>query len=188
LIDSQGNWFAPNQPINFPYICLPKNKQRDDIMPSSEKSPDITVRKAIPSDLPAIHGLVRELAIYEKAEEEFVATLEDYERDFEEGIFEALVAETGGKVVGMALFYMAYSTWKGRMMFLEDFVVKESSRRYGVGQRLFDAFLEEARRRECRMVKWQVLDWNKPAIRFYEKNSAVIEKGWWNGKIFFNPE
>ena len=149
----------------------------------------ISIRKAHRRDLPAIHGLVRELAIYERAEAEFIASIEEYEQDFERGIFEAHVAELDGDVVGMALYYMAYSTWKGKMLFLEDFVVREAYRRNGIGQRLFEAFLEEARRQDCRLVKWQVLDWNEPAIKFYEKNGALIEREWWNGKLFFelNP-
>ena len=79
---------------------------------------------------------------------------------------------------------MTYSTWKGRMFYLEDFVVLEAYRRLGLGQMLFDAFLQEAKDQQCRLVKWQVLDWNEPALRFYRKNNAVIEKEWWNGKIF----
>lgn len=147
---------------------------------------EIKVRKARRKDIPAIHELVRELAIYEKAEEEFVASLEDYHRDFAEGVFEALVALRDEEVVGMALYYLTYSTWKGKMMYLEDFVVKEAHRRSGVGQRLFDAFLEDAREKGCRLVKWQVLDWNQPALDFYEKNQSIIEKDWWNGKIFIS--
>ena len=145
---------------------------------------NITIRKAAKADLQAIHVLVRELAIYELAEHEFVATLADYEADFEAGIYDAHVAAVNGKVVGMALYYMTYSTWKGRMFYLEDFVVLEAYRRLGLGQMLFDAFLQEAKDRQCRLVKWQVLDWNEPALRFYRKNNAVIEKEWWNGKIF----
>lgn len=145
---------------------------------------EVIIRKAEKKDLPAIHGLVRELAIYEKAEPEFVATLEDYKRDFEAGFFEATVAEQEGEVVGMALYYDSYSTWKGRMLFLEDFVIAESMRRSGIGQQLFEGVLEEARRKECKLVKWQVLDWNEPALRFYDKNEAIIEKEWWNGKYF----
>ena len=148
---------------------------------------DVIIRRAYRTDLPAIHQLVRELAVYEKAEEEFVATLEDYRRDFNEGIFEVFVAEVGDSIAGMALFYMTYSTWKGRMLYLEDFIVQDAFRQRGIGQRLFDAFLNEARDRECRLVKWQVLDWNEPALAFYERNHAIIEKGWWNGKIFFDP-
>lgn len=143
-----------------------------------------TIRKANTADLQAIHDLVRELATYEKAEPEFVASLADYQADFEAGIYDAHVAEADGKVVGMALYYMTYSTWKGRMFYLEDFVVKEEYRGLGLGQQLFDAFLQEAKDRKCRLVKWQVLDWNEPAVRFYRRNNAVIEKEWWNGKIF----
>lgn len=146
---------------------------------------ELTIRRGRKEDLPAIHGLVRELAVYERAEEEFTASLEDYERDFEAGIFETLVAVAGASTVGMALYYMAYSTWKGRMLYLEDFVVREAWRGQGIGRALFDAFLEQARQKECRLVKWQVLDWNQPALHFYERYNAIIEKEWWNGKIFF---
>lgn len=158
---------------------------RNIMKPGEGTIPDVIIRRASRVDLPAIHALVRELAVYEKAEQEFTATLEEYREDFEQNVFEAHVAETGKEIAGMVLYYMAYSTWKGKMLFLEDFVIKKDYRQLGIGQRLFDAFLLEARRRGCRMVKWQVLDWNEPAIRFYEKNNAIIEKGWWNGKIFF---
>ncbi len=147
---------------------------------------NITIRTAEKRDLPAIHDLVRELAIYERAEEEFTASIEDYERDFDDGVYRAIVAEAAGEVVGMALYYLTYSTWKGKMMYLEDFVVRETYRRHGVGQLLFDKFLELSKAEGCRLVKWQVLDWNEPAIKFYEKNKATIERDWWNGKIFFD--
>jgi len=145
----------------------------------------ILIRKATPDDIPAIHALVRELAIYENAEQEFVATREDYLRDFLAGTFDAIVAEQDAQVIGMVFFYMAYSTWKGRMMYLEDFVVYEQYRRSGVGQLLFDAFLAEAKKQNCVLAKWQVLDWNEPAINFYRKNNATIEQEWYNGKLFF---
>jgi len=148
----------------------------------------VRVRRGESRDLPAVHELVRELAIYEKAEEEFTASLQDYYRDFEKGVFHILVAEESEQVIGMALYYLAYSTWKGKMLYLEDFVVQEAQRRRGVGQMLFDALAEEAKQMGCRLLKWQVLDWNSPAIAFYEKQSATIEQGWWNGKIFLsNP-
>lgn len=147
---------------------------------------NITIRPATEADLPAIHGLMFELAVYEKAPEAVAATLEEYQEDFRNGLFESLVAEIEGKVIGMTLFYMAYSSWKGKMLYLDDFVVTEESRRYGAGQMLFDAFLEEGRRRGCRLVKWQVLDWNEPALNFYRKNEAIIEMEWWNGKIFLH--
>lgn len=80
---------------------------------------------------------------------------------------------------------MAWSTWKGKMLYLEDFVVKENVRGHGVGKLLFDALIAEAKRLDCVMMKWQVLDWNIPAIRFYEKYDTVFDKEWWNGKIYF---
>lgn len=144
----------------------------------------IKIRPALLTDMSAIHALVHELAVYERAPEAHITTIEDFESDFNAGVFEALVAEDKGVVVGMALYNLAYSTWKGRMLYLEDFVVTEAYRQFGVGQLLFDAFLHEAREKKCRLVKWQVLDWNTPAIKFYEKNNAIIETEWYNGKIF----
>lgn len=146
------------------------------------------IRKAVAGDIPAVHSLVGDLARYEKSETEFIATVEEYLEDFRNGVFSALVAESDGAVVGMALYFMTYSTWKGKMLYLEDFVIRDSHRRQGVGSLLFDAFLEEARRMGCRLVKWQVLDWNKPALDFYEGYQAVIEREWWNGKIFLESK
>lgn len=145
----------------------------------------VLVRKATPADIPAIYLLVKELAVYENAAEAVTASIEDYSQAFNNNIFDCLVAEYEGEVAGVAIYYQAFSTWKGKMFFLEDFVVAEAYRRYGIGQVLFDAFIADARARDAVMVKWQVLDWNEPAIRFYEKNKAIIEKEWWNGKIWF---
>jgi N-acetylglutamate synthase-like GNAT family acetyltransferase len=145
---------------------------------------EVTIRKAQKSDIPQVHELVRELAIYEKAEKEFVAPLQLYYESLESGSIQCIVAECEAKVIGMALYYLSFSTWKGRMMYLEDFVVQSAFRSHGVGQQLFDAFLADAKSQDCTLVKWQVLDWNTPAIKFYEKNKAIIEKEWWNGKIF----
>jgi GNAT superfamily N-acetyltransferase len=144
----------------------------------------INIRQAVKSDIATIFSLVEELALYEKAPEAVITNVEIYEKDFEAGIFEAIVAEKEGEIIGMALYYMAYSTWKGRMLYLEDFVVQDAFRRYGAGQMLFDAFLAVAKQKNASLVKWQVLDWNEPAIKFYEKNNAIIETEWWNGKIF----
>ena len=144
------------------------------------------IRPATIEDLPAIHALVGELAEFEKELPAFTASLADYQKDFAANIFQGHVAENAtGEVVGMALYYITYSTWKGRMLYLEDFVVKQSERGKGIGQQLFQAFLDEAHRRACKMVKWQVLDWNTPAIKFYELQGATIESNWYNGKIIF---
>lgn len=134
--------------------------------------------------MPAVHALVYELAVYERAPDAVITTPAEYARDFRDGRFDCIVAEGPEGIVGMALFYMAYSTWKGNMLYLDDLVVTESCRRSGVGSRLFEAVLEEGRRRRCRLVKWQVLDWNEPALAFYRKYDAIIETDWWNGKIF----
>lgn len=146
---------------------------------------NINIRKATSEDLPSIYDLVKSLAIYEKAEGAVTATLEDYQKDFKAGIFQSHVAEIEEKVIGMVLYYMTYSTWKGRMLYLEDFVVYDEYRRLGIGQLLWNALIEEAKRQDARLLKWQVLDWNEPAINFYKKNKAIIETEWHNGKIFF---
>ncbi len=145
---------------------------------------DFFVRKAEKKDLEAIYALVKELAVYEKEPEAVTATLKDYQNAFNEGVFEANVALDGKKIIGTTIYYMTYSTWKGKMLYLEDFVVKENYRQKGVGQLLFDAYLATAREKEAVMVKWQVLDWNEPALNFYVRNKAIIEKNWWSGKIF----
>ncbi len=152
----------------------------------NDKGEQVVVRPAQKADLAAIHELVAELAQYEQAAHEFIASLEQYMRDFEAGFFRALIAECAGEVVGMMVWYKAYSTWKGRMIYLEDFVVRQQWRGSGVGKKLFAALIDEARALDCKLIKWQVLDWNESAIRFYEKVGAEIEKGWWNGKLFLN--
>lgn len=144
----------------------------------------INIRPAGAEDLAAMHALMYELAVYEQSPESVEATVEEYRQDFGKGLFEGLIAESEGRVVGMALYFMAYSSWKGKMLYLDDLVVTEAYRRRGIGQLLLDAFLAEARRRGCRLAKWQVLDWNQPAVDFYKKNQAVIETDWWNVKIF----
>ena len=144
-----------------------------------------SIRKADINDLKAIYDLVVELAVYENEPDAVTATLTDYKKNFKAKVFQSIVAEHNGKIIGACIYYITWSTWKGRMVYLEDFVVTETYRKKGVGQLLFDQFLVEAKEMNATMVKWQVLDWNKPAILFYEKNKAIIEKEWWNGKIFF---
>ncbi|MGB1039428.1 MAG: GNAT family N-acetyltransferase [Flavobacteriales bacterium] len=142
-----------------------------------------TLRKATKEDLQATLDLVKELALYEKAPQEVTVTLADYETDFENNTFDIILAEQENEIVGIAFYYMAYSTWKGKMLYLEDFVVKEELRGQGIGKLLFKAFLEEAQSLGASLAKWQVLDWNEPAINFYEKYNSTIEKEWYNGKI-----
>jgi len=144
----------------------------------------VIIRKGTKADLPDVHALVVELAIYEKEPNAVIATLDDYQKDFEAGIFQTLIAEKGGKTLGMMLYFMTYSTWKGKMMYLDDFVVKESSRGMGIGQLLYDQFIVESKKAGAKLVKWQVLNWNKPAISFYKKNETIIEDEWYNVKKF----
>jgi len=133
----------------------------------------------------AVQALVCELADYERGLHKVITTPLSYAKDFEDGVFDAVVAEVDGEVVGMALYFMAYSTWRGRMMYLEDFIVKESLRGHGIGAKLFDAFLEESKKKEVSLVKWQVLRWNGPAINFYKKYDVDLDDEWVDGKMYF---
>lgn len=144
---------------------------------------NFSIRQATEQDIPAIHDLVVELAVYEKAADQVSATVEDYVKDFSENHFECIVAVYEKEIIGIMLYYNTYSTWKGKMIYLEDFVIKEAYRHKGIGQQLFDEFLKICKGKGAKMAKWQVLDWNIPAIRFYEKNKALIEKNWWNVKV-----
>ncbi|MCS7029242.1 MAG: GNAT family N-acetyltransferase [Bacteroidia bacterium] len=148
----------------------------------------IEVRKVHRSELGQVLELVKQLATFEKAPQEVTITLEDYERDFEDNIFDVFVAVKDQKVVGMALFYLAYSTWKGKMLYLDDLFVLPEYRNQGIGSRLFDAVLVEAQEQQCNLVKWQVLDWNVDAQKFYTKYQTIVEKDWWNGKILLSQK
>ena len=130
--------------------------------------------------MPRVLELVKELALYEKAPDEVLISEETL---LEDGfgpnkLFDTLVAETDNEIVGMLLYYPVFSTWKGRSIYLEDFVVADSHRRKGIGQLLIDALVQEARAAQAKKIRWQVLDWNSPAIEFYKKISATLENSW----------
>jgi GNAT superfamily N-acetyltransferase len=143
---------------------------------------NITVRRGTQADLPQVYSLIQELAEYEKAPQEVTNTLAAMEVDGfgDQPVFEFFVAEAEGKIIGICLYYMAYSTWKGKMLFLEDLVVTEAYRRYGVGKKLFDAFARRAQELGVKRLKWQVLEWNEPAITFYKKLNANFDPEWIN--------
>jgi GNAT superfamily N-acetyltransferase len=142
------------------------------------------LRKVTIDDMTDMLYLINELAIYEKEPDEVDMTLVQLEDDFKDDCFDAFVAVDEDKVIGFALYYFGYSTWKGKTMYLEDFVVAESRRGQGVGKQLFEAIIAEAKNTNCKRMDWQVLDWNEPAINFYNKYEAKLEEGWLNGRFY----
>jgi GNAT superfamily N-acetyltransferase len=145
----------------------------------------LELRYAKKEDLPEILSLIRELATYERAPHEATISLKDLEEDGfgDRPIFEVILAQEEGKVKGMAFYFYAYSTWKGKCIYLEDIIVRESERGKGYGRILFDAVVMKAKEVGARRLMWQVLDWNEPAIRFYQKYHAVLDPTWVNGKL-----
>ena len=146
----------------------------------------ISIRPGKKEDLPRVFELVKELAEYEKAPEAVTNTLAAMQRDGfgPQPIFSFFVLENkAADIIGLALYYTAYSTWKGRMLYLEDLVVTEAARRGGLGRLLFDVVVAEARATGAVRMKWQVLDWNESAIGFYKKLGANIEGEWLNGDL-----
>ena len=144
----------------------------------------IIIRHGNSTDLAQIYNLVLELAKYENEPNAVTTSLEDYQKDYRAGLFNIIVAEQSSTIIGMMLFYFAYSTWKGKMIYLEDFIIADSFRNKGIGQQLMDFLITYSKKENAKLVKWQVLDWNTPAINFYKKNNAIIEDNWWNCKIY----
>ena len=143
----------------------------------------MNIRRGREADLPQVLALIQELAEYERAPQEVTNTLNDMQRDGfgPEPIFKFFVAQgADDTIVGIALYYTAYSTWKGRMLYLEDLVVTEAARGTGLGKQLFDAVVAEARHVGVNRLKWQVLEWNEHAIGFYKKIGANIDPEWHN--------
>jgi GNAT superfamily N-acetyltransferase len=144
------------------------------------------IREAKRGDEHAIMELIRALALYEKAPEQVVNTAEDLGKHlFDERICHALVVEHDTRIVGFALYFTNYSTWKGKCLYLEDFYVLSEFRRTGIGSQLFDSVVEIAKRRGVKRMDWQVLEWNEPALEFYRKKDAVLDPEWINGRLFF---
>lgn len=152
----------------------------------------ITIRKAEKKDCVHLMYLIRELALYEKAPQEVTVTLDHFvESGFgDKPVWWAFVAEVEAndkkEVVGMALYYIRYSTWKGQRLYLEDIVVNQAWRGKGIGKKLFDRILEECRNGNFNGMMWQVLDWNEPAIRFYQQYGAGFDGEWINCSLNTN--
>lgn len=138
------------------------------------------IRKGQKEDMPAVLELIKELAAFEKEPEAVVITADDLVRDGfgEKPLFTTFVAEKDSEIIGMALFYYRYSTWKGKTIHLEDLIVKASKRGTGAGSALYKQVLKFAKREGVRRVEWVVLNWNKHAIEFYERSGATILQDW----------
>jgi len=138
------------------------------------------VREAVKEDMPQVLELIKELAIFEKEPDAVEVTVADLER---EGfgvnpLFTCFVAESENEIVGAAMVYYRFSTWKGRTLHLEDLIVKEAYRGKGFGEALYKKVMQFAYDQGLKRVAWDVLDWNKGAIRFYERSGANIVKDW----------
>ncbi|MFZ6009399.1 MAG: GNAT family N-acetyltransferase [Bacteroidota bacterium] len=140
------------------------------------------IREGKKSDLPRVLELIRELAEYERAPHEVINTVALMEKDGfgANPVFGFFVAENSNGIVGIAIYYWRYSTWKGKRLYLEDIVVTEKERGAGIGKLLFDRTMQKALDENCSGMMWQVLDWNEPAIKFYKKYGASMGQEWIN--------
>ncbi|MEG1239335.1 MAG: GNAT family N-acetyltransferase, partial [Flavobacterium sp.] len=145
----------------------------------------MNIRKGNPEDMKFVLGLIQELAIFEKEPDAVIITEEDLIRDGfgEKPLFHVFVAEITNdlnekEIVGIALYYYRYSTWKGKTIHLEDLIVKEKMRGTGLGSALYAEIMRQGKRDNVRRVEWNVLDWNTPAVKFYENSGAKILDGW----------
>jgi len=146
---------------------------------------EIKIRKGKEEDIAGVHALIVELAIYEEAPNEVDISVDDLMNDAfgKKPLFQFIVAEEEGNILGTAIYYYRYSTWKGKCIFLEDLVVSEKHRRKGVGTLLLDEMISISKKEGAKRLMWQVLDWNQSAIDFYKKYDAIIEPEWLNCKL-----
>ena len=138
------------------------------------------IRKATKNDMPSVLELIQELATFEKEPDAVLVTVDDLVRDgfSENPLFQCFVAEVENEIIGMALYYYRYSTWKGKTIHLEDLIVKESKRGTGAGFALYKEIIKKGKAENVRRIEWNVLDWNTPAIDFYEKSGAKVLGDW----------
>jgi GNAT superfamily N-acetyltransferase len=138
------------------------------------------IRKGNPEDMQAVLGLIQELAHFEKEPDAVLVTVDDLIRDGfgPVPLFQVFVAEVEMEIVGIALYYYRYSTWKGKTIHLEDLVVKDKMRGTGLGYALYSEIIKQGKKDKVRRIEWNVLDWNTPAIEFYEKSGAKILDDW----------
>ena len=138
------------------------------------------IRKGIENDMQSVLNLITELAVFEKEPEAVDITVADLIKDgfSKNPKFQIFVAEEEGVIIGIALFYERYSTWKGRAIHLEDLIVTQSKRKLGVGKALYTAVLKYAFDNDFNRVAWEVIDWNKNAIDFYKSTGATYLNDW----------
>lgn len=140
----------------------------------------MNIRKGEIDDMTAVLGLIQELAVFEKEPDAVVVSVDDLVRDGfgEKPLFHTFVAELNGEIIGMALYYYRYSTWKGKTIHLEDLIVQEAHRGTGAGLALYTEIMKQGKKDGVRRLEWNVLDWNEPAIRFYQKSGAKLLDDW----------
>ncbi len=145
----------------------------------------IFIRNAVSGDVKAMYSLIKELALYEKAPEHVINSESDMLNDGfgEHPLFKAFIAENENGIVGMALCYQAYSTWKGKYIYLDDLIVTETERKSGAGTLLFEAVYNYSKTLNANQLRWHVLNWNEPAISFYKKYPCTFDEEWITCKI-----
>ncbi len=141
---------------------------------------DFIIRNSEKNDMPQVLGLINELAVFEKEEDAVEVTVEQLEKDGfgENPLFHCFVAESNSKIVGMALVYSRYSTWKGPVIHLEDLIVTEEYRGTGLGSSLLTSVVKHGKKLNVKRISWEVIDWNEPAISFYESKGANVMRDW----------
>ncbi len=139
---------------------------------------DYKIRVGEEKDFEAVLGMIKELALFEKAPEKVTNTVNQMIRD--KNLFELLVVEKEGELVAMALFYFAYYTWVGKSLYLDDLYVKEIHRGKGIAKELLKRIFDVAQKEDCARVRWQVLEWNQPAKDLYDKLGATLDTEWIN--------
>ena len=146
---------------------------------------NVIIRKGKKEDLAQVLALIKELAHYEHAPDAVTNTIEDMENDGfgSRPIYELIVAEYIGNIVGLAIFFIKYSTWKGKGIYLDDIIVTQNFRGKGIGKKLFEAVIKFSKDYSAKGLWWQVLEWNEPAINFYNKYNAELDGEWINGKL-----